>query len=245
MPARHQPFHRSRRGFTLVELLVTITIVITLAALIIAFTKGAFQAADSARCLERLRQSGAIMVGAAASQNNRIRIFKGGAGSFDQRPYFILRDEMNLPDESYDAHFATLSTIMFCPAAPEPKTPHWNCYGLNFTNSKVAGATWSQERIRDEQGRSAQVSSLYMTSVQDPSRFVLIADSCRSDGQQIFRISGGDRIGLRHKMRANVFFLDGSARAIDASGLGRLGFTQAYDTSTNPPTSVTLPQTSS
>lgn len=233
----------TRRAFTLVELLVVVAIIIVLAALVFTISGRMMAAAQSTECMNRLRQTGAIMIGSASDNHNRIRIFKGGSGSFDYRPYFILRDEMDLPDSSYEAHYGTLSKIMFCPAAPEPKTPHWNCFGLNFTNSEIAGVTWRTESVKDAQGRSANVSSLSLGSVSSPSEFLLVGDSCRADGQQIFRISGSDLVGLRHRDKANALFLDGSVRALDRAELGQIGFKHAYDTSTDPPTKVALPRT--
>ena len=232
----------TRRAFTLVELLVVVAIIIVLAALVFSISGRMMSAAETTECMNRLRQTGAIMIGSATDNNNRIRIFKGGSGSFDYRPYFILRDEMNLPDTSYEAHYGTLSKIMFCPAAPEPKTPHWNCFGLNFTNSEIAGVTWKTEQVRDSQGRTANVSSLSLGSVSSPSEYLLVGDSCRADGQQIFRISGSDLIGLRHRDKANALFLDGSVRTLSRTDLGQIGFKDAYDTSTDPPTKVSLPQ---
>lgn len=230
-------------AFTLVELLVTISIVVVLASIAFSLTQKAKQAAEKASCLSRLRQVGTILAGRAGETNNRYEVFRGGAGSFELRPYFILRDELGLPKGPYPAHFATLGEIMFCPAAPEPNLGHWNCFGIHVSNTDRAGSQWKTETIRDQQGRIANAAILRTSLVKYPSQCVLVADSCRSDGQQIFRIQGGDLIGLRHQGKASALFLDGSARTMSKADLGQLGFKKAYDTSVNPPSIVTLPKT--
>ena len=233
----------TRRAFTLVELLVVVAIIIVLAALVFGISSRMMSAAKTTECMNRLRQTGTIMIASASDNHNRIRIFKGGEGSFEYLPYFILRDEMNLPDDSYEAHYGTLSKIMFCPAAPEPKTPHWNSYGLNFTDSEIAGVTWRDEKVEDDQGLSADISSFALAGVLSPSQFLFVGDSCQTDGQQIFRINEDDLIGLRHRDKANALFLDGSVRTMSRTELGQIGFKEAFDTTTNPPTKVSLPQT--
>lgn len=235
--------HRSaRRGFTLVELLVSIMILVVMAGLLVAITRGIKNSAERSTCMSRLRQVSTILLSVASENNGRVMAFQGGSGGFDYRPYFIVRDQLGLPKDPYDAHYSALRDVMFCPSAPEPTTPHWNSYGVNFTNSEVAGATWEQEKIQDSKGNNATVSTLSISTVDSPNRLVLLADSCQASGQQIFRITGSDRIGLRHGGKANACFLDGSAKGLSISELGALGFQNAYDTRTDPPTSVSLPK---
>jgi prepilin-type N-terminal cleavage/methylation domain-containing protein/prepilin-type processing-associated H-X9-DG protein len=232
-----------RRAFTMVELLVVVAILLILGALAFNLSRSAFRAADSTKCVNGLRQAGLIITSSASDHNNRIQAFQGGQGSFEFRPYFIARDQLGLTDNSKAAVSESLKEIFFCPSAPEPKLNHWNCYAVNFNDSELAGAEWIKEKVRDSQGRKGTVSSLPLGSVDEPANFILISDCCRSDGQQVFRLNGGgDLIGLRHNGKANAVFLDGSARSLAENDLGQLGFKNAYDTSTQPPTKVSLPQ---
>lgn len=231
-----------RPAFTLVELMVAIVIIVVLAAISFSVSRSVRQNAEKVTCMNRLRQVGTIMMGRATENHNRIQIFAGGSGSFELRPYFIIRDELNLPASPQSAYEETLKELMFCPSAPAPvSNPHWNCYGVNITDNEMAGSFWTKDRVEDENGRSASVSTLRTASVRRPASCVLIADSCHSSGREIFRISGGDLIGLRHKGEANALFLDGSARTLGPSQLGGLGFKKAFDTSSTPPQSVSLP----
>lgn len=239
----HDRSLRRRAGaFTVVELLVAVAIVIVLAALAFALVRRSRSAAERATCVNRLRQAATVLIGGAGDRGGRIELFRGGNGSFEYRPYFVVRDELGLPASPYDAHFATLREVMFCPAAPEPKLPHWHCYGVNFTDSERAGVAWRDDKVRDSAGRSSTVSTLQLATAAGPSNYVLVADSCMADGQQAFRIRGDDRIALRHGGRANAVFLDGSARSLKLGDLGGLGFDDAFDTAVNPPTVVAVPR---
>lgn len=243
-----QIVHVARRGrssgFTLIELLVVVTIILVLASLAFVMMRSAKASAQTATCISRLRGVGTLMLSAASDNGGRVQAFAGGAGGFDYRPYYVVARELGLSNDNdgKTALQSTLEEVMFCPAAPKPDTEHWTCYGVNFTNSTRAGAAWTTEKVTDTAGRIANVKSLKLASVDSPSDYILIADSCQANGQQIFRISGGDRIGLRHGHKANACFLDGSARSLNASDLGRLGFKDAYDTSVSPPKTVSLPQ---
>ncbi len=234
---------RSRSGFTLVELLVVIGMIVVLASLAFTLSTRMIAAARATECLNRLRQCGTLMTTAANENNSRIRAFKEGEGMLDFRPYFILADRLELPREPYSAHFEGMERLLFCPSAPEPEVAHENCYGLNFNDSELAGATWSTETVETEGGQSATLATLIIPTVDDPARYPLFLDSSNSDGEQIFRIlNENDLVALRHRNKANAVFLDGSAQALDKSSLGKLGFENAYDTSTNPPTPVPLPK---
>lgn len=226
----------------MVELLVTITIVIVLAALAFAIFGRTKTTAERADCVNRLRQASAMLLASSNDSAGRIRAFRGGSGSFDFRPYFIIAEELQLRRNSQITDTGAMQDIMSCPSAPNPPTPHWTCYGVNFTDNEEMGAVWKDERAKDGAGREGTVSSLFVTKVTRSSGYVLIADSCQSNGQQIFRIRGGDKIGLRHDGRANVAFLDGSVRSMSRADLGGVGFQSAFDTSFSPPQNVSLPQ---
>lgn len=231
----------TRPGFTLTELLVVIVIVAVLSAIGFGSARFAKTGAEKATCMNRMRQVGTILSARASENHHRIQVFAGGAGSFDYRPYFIIRDELGLPASPREAYEEALSEVMFCPSAPDPTTAHWNCYGINLNNSDWAGATWTKENVSDGNGSKGTISTLRMAAVRHPARYILVADSCSASGQQIFRISGGDLIGLRHDGKANAVFLDGSARNLSPSDLGGLGFERAYDAGNPTPELVSLP----
>lgn len=241
----HAPPRRTGKapGFTVTELLVTIAIVVVLAAIAFSGFSNFQKRADEASCLSRLHQVSSVLVASAADGNNQIRLFQGGSGGFDYRPYFVVSNQLNVSQESNEAYAETMRKTMFCPTVKStPKNPHWSCYGVNFTPSERAGVEWVTEKFEDWRGRTSNLNVLHMGSVDAPSDYVFVADSCNASGDEIFRISGKDLVGLRHQGRANAAFLDGSARSLSPEDLGKLGFERAYDASTTPPQSVSLPR---
>ncbi len=240
---RPQGRRRPLSGFTLPEILVVITIILVLAASLLMTMRNLKASAQSAKCLSRLRQSGTLLLASASDNGGRLRVFSGGNGNFDFRTYTIIGEALGMSQTATDVRHAAIGEMMQCPSAPGPPyNPHWRCYGVNFTESTLAGASWSAESIKDIAGERGNVSTLHLSKVAAPGLYVLLADSCQADGQQSFRITGDQRIGLRHSGKANAFMLDGSARSLTNRDLGKLGFTDAFDTRTNPPKVVRLPK---
>jgi len=233
---------RPRRlpAFTLVELLVTIAIVIILAALAFSVLRSSKAAAERATCINRLRQVANLLISSASDTGGHLQVLREGSGESDFQPYFIVRDQLEVPADPFEAHYSRMRDVMFCPSAPAPETAHLHSYGVNFTPNVRAGVTWRDELFEDSEGRTGTLATLPLASVSGPSDYPLVADSCHSSGQQFFRIIETDRVGLRHGDRANAAFLDGSARSLGHEDLGKLGFKDAYDTSTNPPDIVDL-----
>ncbi|MCB1131865.1 MAG: prepilin-type N-terminal cleavage/methylation domain-containing protein [Verrucomicrobiae bacterium] len=232
---------RARSGFTLVEILVVIIIISVLAVLLFTLIRRAKNSANSVSCLNRLKQAGALLISSASENNGRLELFRGGNGNFAFRPYFVVLEELDVPPTLSDAAKTEVMRGLFsCPGAAGTGFSHWNCYGINFTSSARADVTWQSETLKDGGGRSGNISVLRLSNAGNPADYPLVADSCTGNGAQIFRILGSDRIGLRHQGKANAAFLDGSARSLDRSELGKLGFAQAYDISSTPPELIDL-----
>lgn len=227
-----------RRGFTLVEVLVTISIIAVLAAVLVGVIRGVDKKARATKRMSDIRQSGTILLAKANEMNGRCSYFAGGAsGGFDLRAYNIVRQGSGVPVTSTD-----VCEIMHWDFKLLPTTVlHWNCYAVNFQNVPSAGAFWLQESVQYN-GQSFNVKSMNLSSVTRPESYPLLIDSSMADGKEIFRINegNGDCVGLRNNGRANAFMFDGSARSMDKSDLKRAGFTKAYDNSVTPPKPVTL-----
>ena len=230
---------RWNRGFTLLELMVVIVIVATLAALLFSMAVRGGVAADKASCVNRLKQSAGVMLSRASENSGQLILSKGGPGNFELRPYLMIANELGL--ENNDSRDRTMSSMMSCPSIEFSETnPHWHCYGVNFIDSEERGVTWRKAPVRDSAGRNTTSYTLFLASIRRSADHILVADSCHSSGKEIFRISGEDLIGLRHGGSANAAFVDGSVRSLSRSDLGRLGFEKAYDTSEEPPVEVNL-----
>jgi prepilin-type N-terminal cleavage/methylation domain-containing protein len=70
-----------RRGFTLVELLVVITIIAVLAGVVFAVTNSMKARAAASKSLSEVRQAGTLLLAKAAESNGRCQYFLGGKGS--------------------------------------------------------------------------------------------------------------------------------------------------------------------
>jgi len=228
-----------RNGFTLTELLVAITIIIVLAGVVFAVTSSIKQRAGAAKRLSDIRQAGSILISNAGETNGRCQYFSGGSGSFEFRPYNIVKAGLGL-----DIYGSIETDIMSWDRKNLPPTlPAWNCRAVNFKNVPDFNAVWTTSSIKDSQGRNANVASLNIGSVTRPGAYPLLIDSSTSSGAETFRINegNGDCVGLREaEMKANAFMLDGSVRSMNQSDLKAAGFTKAYDNSTTPPKSITL-----
>jgi prepilin-type processing-associated H-X9-DG protein len=233
------PNRLPRRGFSLVEILVVITIIIVLAGVIMAVTGRIKDRAMAATRLANVRQAGTLLLGKAGEMSGRCSYFYGGSGGFDFRPYIMVRGELGVAtDASY------ICEIMHWDVKRLPPTgnPHWNCYAVNFTDVPVLGAKWKNETLVDWNNRSSNVKSLVVASITRPEAYPLLIDSSEASGQEIFRIQegSGDCVGLRNSGKANAFMFDGSVRSMDKTDLKKAGFSKAYDNSTTPPKLITL-----
>jgi prepilin-type N-terminal cleavage/methylation domain-containing protein/prepilin-type processing-associated H-X9-DG protein len=230
---------RRPRGFTVVELLVSIAIVVILATAIFAVLKQARNRAQTVKRLNNIRTSGSILLGKAQDMNGRASFFAGGqSGGFDLRPYNIVRDALGIPRGAKD-----VCEIMHWDVIQRPPDGnlHWNCYAVNFQNVPDLQIFWKQEAI-EFSGGTYNVKSLLVSAISRPSSYPLLIDSSQADGREIFRIneSGAEYVGLRNNGKANAYFFDGSSRSMDKAELKAAGFTRAYDNSVNPPKVVQL-----
>ena len=231
---------RSARGFTLLELLVTMVVIAVLVILVFSSYGKARMAARTVTCLGRIKSAGSLLVLSAVDEGGKLRVFSDGAYGFDYRPYFIVARQMD-PGLSVER-----DDIMHCPEAPRPASLHWNSYAVNFTSNTAMGVAWPRETSPDGKTR---IGVLSLPMVNDPAGYPLLLDSCTPSGSEEFRILYSSTVGLRHGGKANAYFLDGSARSLDLNDLAKLGpnGTKAlapahvFDCSQNPPLSVTMP----
>lgn len=228
-------FHsfRSRResaAFTLVEVLVVIVIIAVLTSFAIMGVKKSMAKAASIKSISNIRQSGTILLGNAAENNGRLRVFRDGVNSWDFRHYYIVGNQ--------SGYTAGMCEIMHWNAAKLPGG-HWNCRGINFTHIPAFGVQWNGA----PSGDGGNVWSLSIGTVTRPEAFPFLLDSSEASGAEIFRLGVGfpDNLpGLRNSGKAHGYFLDGSARELGPAELKKAGFTRAYDNSVKPPKVITL-----
>jgi prepilin-type N-terminal cleavage/methylation domain-containing protein len=234
------PTHKKRAfrrsGFTLVEQLVVITIIVSLAAIIINVTYRLRARAESVNAFNHIRQSGMILLGNAQENNSRLELFAGGAtGGFEIRAYNIVRANLGFDFTRWNNQQVNRANIMhWNPKKVKPTNFHWNCFAVNFTDMPDFGVRWRVDNGRPD---GSNVRMLAIPTVDRPSAFPLLMDSSAADGSEIFRIgiAQTELPALRNAGKCHAFFLDGSARQLDKVGLKTAGFRTAYDTSKSPP----------
>lgn len=241
--------YSSCRGFTLVELLVVIVIIVALAAVTLSVTRRMVESAKSSNRLANVRQAGSLLLGMAGDNNGRCSFYAGGNSGWEYRPYLILLKELSLTSgKNYNIDEANRVAIMHWDLKKlPPLLPHWNCRGINFQEVTYPDGTttrWIQEALKNVDGTTANVKSLSLASIARPDIYPLLIDSSTSEGKEIFRIEEklGNCVGLRESggTKASAFLFDGSARQMDKADLKKSGFTKAFDNSVTPPKSVTF-----
>ncbi len=238
---------RRRRGFTLVELLVVIAIIMVLATVAFLFARQGLAKATATKALERLRQSGTILLADAQEKNGRFE-FAVASDPPDSPylPYNIVRKNLGIDFSNPLQSEAQLCDIMHWDNKKlKPTIFVRNCFGVNFTN--IAGGpegtdiTWKDENVTSDTGEIA-VRSLMQSNIGRPERYPLLMESSDQKGNEIFYIREreGNRVGLRDNGKSLGFFMDGSARPLDRKNLKELGFGNVFDNTTTPPKGVKL-----
>lgn len=219
---------------TLVETLVVIGIITLLAVLLLPAFKMVNTSSNNARCLANLRASGAMVQAMITDSGNRLVTRAGGntlAG------YYFWTDRLwregYLPKEwKAGTHPGKKATDMLrCPSAPSANpggdTWYWFTYGMNMYDPRAT---------QDLRGpnKDARIFELHVSRVEKPSTYVLLADSINAAGTSQHTRLGSkpsftEGIELRHRGRANAYFLDGHVRGLDRSEAQSLGVPNIYD----------------
>lgn len=163
---------RSPRGFTLVELLVVITIIVVLAAVgFPAMTKMQGNAARS-KCLAQFREWGIITATYSAENAGKIEWDRWEPIGTDPAkvsvylPYMTTGD-VDVSTKSDKGSYAKLLAMRHCPAVKDP--------------SSVVNATVSYAMIRANPPESS-VGTNTLSRISNPSRFILMTESNSGSG---------------------------------------------------------------
>lgn len=203
------------QGFTLTELLVVIAIVAVLAALISAGVSRARASAQSSRCVNNLRQLGALFLGYLPENNSSIPYYAVGGSDFTW---------INYLDKSND-RIPPSAGISVCPTVmPKQYKDRYSVYGMDVTGGQ--GGFYPHPFTPAAQVYAFMVR--FNSMVGDPSRRILLADSMVRSASawnaknQVAYIrlastpQGGDQGALhcRHQGKANLLFLDGHVESM-------------------------------
>ncbi len=184
-----------KRGFTLLEVLVTIAIVAVLAALLIPALKGTLRRGKDAQCLSNLRQIGVAIRLASADNNRLIPTFTLKPGGGDLGSW-----AQNIGGYLGSSQDWTSNRVFLCPLDTRiPGTPYYNgyyaSYGLNI-----------------ELCANAEIGT-NLAAVSEQSKTFLVMDVEASFGAHP-TWGGSYNPQPRHAGRCNVVFVDGHVQAL-------------------------------
>jgi prepilin-type processing-associated H-X9-DG protein/prepilin-type N-terminal cleavage/methylation domain-containing protein len=205
---------RGRKAFTLLELMVSLVLIVALAAVAAGQLEAGLERSRQATCAGNLRQWGVALQLYAADHDGRLP--RRGQGV--QRVQIIDRAEdwfNALPPYLGSPPYVDLvrtgrapregqKSLFVCPCArqAEAKGGHFLSYGMNMYLSR-----WDK----------AEATRLH--AVPDPATVVFMADA--PGGYASTAPSAAPySVSARHGQRANVLFLDGRVQAFSADHLG-------------------------
>ena len=216
----HKPSRMKSKGFTLVELLVTISIIGLLAGLSIPAIKAGRETAEVGGCMSNIRQLTTAMLAVAADNNGRIF-----AGDGDKSGWATLFGGGTTVTNGFlwSNNYVKDPKVFLCPHGRKTSPPWYGSpachYSLNVTlqtNNAVS---------RDE---------FLLTRIQNPSKVIMLFEEavvtqaqstdCRALLDAILPADQGDarlftqQSGMvNHRKKGCVSFYDGSALSLTAT----------------------------
>lgn len=186
-----------RFKFTIIELLIVISIIAILAAMLLPALKKAKESGQSIKCVSNLKQIGTVM-------NGYCEDYRG------YTPYYYIwyqeLDEfvMNGPS-AFDEKFGGWRNVLICPSQPS----------ADFTNGFKFFGNTADTRGKISYGLNyyyiASSSRYSLFKLNSPSTFLLIGDCSPSSGDQGLVSTWNDTqspIAGRHLGRANILWAD-------------------------------------
>lgn len=200
---------KNRAGFSLLEVIVVVTILLILSAIVISMMGRLGETSEIRKCAANLRHVGIALLAYVAESGNQLSSFAGGQNGAEKIWGNQLYEGGHVDDKRLFRCEQGDATL-----ALEHAAWHWYTYGMNMLTPPGVFL-----RYNDPDGSMERRYQVNLNAVAEPSRHILLFDSAISPTSkvQIFRMeySGKSGIKLRHEGKANVFFLDGHMRAMN------------------------------
>lgn len=201
MNTQRFPFDRAR-GFTLVELLVTVAIIGVLAGLSLSFSRTATESVRTMKCSAQMRSIWqAINLYKAEHDNffppNRAR----SDGTIDNCWVYLIRPHMGINQtDKYGAGAKAMAALVTCPAATGSEIPA-NWWESNYSVSLYLNPD----------------GSLVKDFVKNPSQTMMLIETVNKNRAISWTPPPLTQIAYRHLNHSNVLFFDGHVEKLQSS----------------------------
>jgi prepilin-type N-terminal cleavage/methylation domain-containing protein/prepilin-type processing-associated H-X9-DG protein len=206
--------HRGTTGFTLLELLAVIAIIVILGALLIPVSQKVIAAADNIKCVKNTRHLGSALLAYAADNNGEMYYPPyGGAWWQDPKfsaPYLGISQSDNVPQG-----------CVWCPtgarlnagytANTSPTQKRHTSYGLNYNVVSVSTSNYAQQGFTITTPRRLQALPAH-------SKLILAAEGL---GMSAISLLNSNRPDYHPGGTYNAVFLDGHMEALDRTVVDR------------------------
>lgn len=231
----------SRNGWSLVELLVAVSIITVLFSLGLVASRGIALKGKETRCIHNLRQLGVAFLAYTTETNRGIIKSQMGGGNIEvgwsrlivnrgyihgPKPWEIMQcPAAPLPDKAKEA------MALYNPASPnlaKGDVWRWYTYGLNMC--AITGVTKVAQGFESNGTTPATFYEVPLAQIASPANHVLFADSSSGPENhwptQALERGNPRGLALRHGPKghryANAIFLDGHIERVDREYSQRL-----------------------
>lgn len=235
---------QKQRGFSLIELIIVISIIAVLALILVPAVGGVRSRALSAVSASNIRQSGNYLLLHAGENGNQLELKVGGASATDKMWTNIVAG-MILGQEPSVVQGLRRRTpsldVLYCPKFfpyrhdPDNSVWNWATFAA-FTVADGEDAAW----VQDDTGTTVlRINLGGVDALADRPLLldsVTLAEARPRQHMSLYRLAGSASIPgvhMRHNGFARALFLDGSVRELDREALHRIGFTSAMDENLN------------
>ncbi len=220
---------RSRRAFTLMELLVTISIIALLASLLLPTLSKARQAAEAAQCASNLRQVYGLLMNHVQENDSQIPPAWNQSGVMEvgvPTGNGWLDYTWGLEVANWTSKTTSVTARVFgCPAQRHKLklAPNARTFSMN---SVVANDYWNP-------------MPRYMTKFAHPAQTVIFSDGALASGAYNAGANGSDKIPEAvHNGAANLVFLDGHVERMLAANIPKAPSNMGAVASLDTPASI-------